>query len=641
MSLKRTADQLYPRKRAPIACNFCRRRKRKCDGQKPTCGLCSEAGAHCEYQETSHSRPGDGDAPAEEILQRLNQLENLIQSQADAISKLTQGLKLHPPDNQDHSEEPPAVDSPSPSPPPASVAAPSPASQQPDPLPPPVPPPLHDLILPAYTVKTPGDDEDDPLTIPLGHQTTTGTLFSLKQIRSLIGDYPQDFFLQLESERRYDPIDELFHSTAAYPFSALDLRREVTDPLVAAFFTHIHPSFPLLDHQAFLDLYELFPRGMDAACIEDSLCLVVIALGVLSASLDEIGGSNSGASHSGMDYFSAAYHILTTEWMSSFRIKETLPTALLYAAIYLCYLGRPLQTARFVHMASTSVQFIFAQLNDKMVTQAEHNSISRLAWGCFVLECDGLAEFHLPRSGIEVLVDGMLFPRFADPSDRDGLMFLAVCSVRRLLNRVHNTIYSTGLRGAYASSPARNSNDSWKLTPSGSVMGMEGVCRELLRQIDTWYDSLPEAIKPNLEEPIPRDMHDGWLRLRFWSARHIICRPCLIHVASTMTPEEIPEYIMTYSQICVESCRIYINTSVFLLTKRTQYTWMTMQAILSCVFVLAVAHSSPLLKSSVPDFHDLVSTAIQSTELWAPGDPTSEVILGIMKTIRQKQRLWF
>jgi hypothetical protein len=157
-------------------------------------------------------------------------------------------------------------------------------------------------------------------------------------------------------------------------------------------------------------------------------------------------------------------------------------------------------------------------------------------------------------------------------------MFLAVCSVRRLLNRVHNTIYSTGLRGAYASSPARNSNDSWKLTPSGSVMGMEGVCRELLRQVDTWYDSLPEAIKPNLEEPMPRDMHDGWLRLRFWSARHIICRPCLIHVASTMTPEEIPEYIMTYSQICVKSCRIYINTSVFLLTKRTQYTWMTMQA---------------------------------------------------------------
>ncbi|KAL2838638.1 hypothetical protein BJY01DRAFT_250877 [Aspergillus pseudoustus] len=638
MSLKRTADQLYPRKRAPIACNFCRRRKRKCDGQKPTCGLCSEAGAQCEYQETSHSRPVDVDAPAEEILQRLNQLENLIQCQADAISKLTRGIKSHSPEererrDEDQIEESPAVDGNlaglSPFLPAANGPATSPAPQQPEHL----PPPPHDLILPPYTVKTPADDDDDPLTIPLGHQTTTGTLFSLKQIRSLIGDYPQDFFLQLESERRYDPIDELFHSTAAYPLSALDLRREVTDPLVAAFFTHIHPNFPLLDQQIFLPLYELFPRHIDSSCVEDALCLVVIALGKLSASLDEVGHTNSGRGHNGMDYFSAAYHILTTEWMSSFRVKETLPTALLYAAIYLCYLGRPLQTSRFVHMASTSVQFIFAQLNDKMVTQAEHNSISRLAWGCFVLECDGLAEFHLPRSGIEVLVDGMLFPRFADPSDRDGLMFLAVCSVRRLLNRVHNTIYSTGIRGAYATSPARNSNDSWKLTPSGSAMGMEGVCRELLRQVDTWYDSLPEAIKPNLEEPIPRDMHDGWLRLRYWSARHIICRPCLIHVASTMTPEDIPEYVMAYSQICVESCRVYINTSVFLLTKRTQ--------ILSCVFVLAVAHSSPLLKSSVPEFHDLVSTAIQSTELWAACDSTSEVILGIMKTIRQKQRLWF
>lgn len=172
----------------------------------------------------------------------------------------------------------------------------------------------------------------------------------------------------------------------------------------------------------------------------------------------------------------------------------------------------------------------------------------------------------------------MLFPRFADPSDRDGLMFLAVCSVRRLLNRVHNTIYSTAIRGASTTSPAHNGSNSWKPTPSGSAMEMEGVCRELLRQVDTWYDSLPEVIKPNLEEPIPRDMHDGWLRLRYWSARHIICRPCLIHVASTIAAEDIPEYIMAYSQLCVESCRIYINTSVFLLTKRTQYTWVTMQA---------------------------------------------------------------
>ncbi|KAF9892416.1 hypothetical protein FE257_001524 [Aspergillus nanangensis] len=63
--------------------------------------------------------------------------------------------------------------------------------------------------------------------------------------------------------------------------------------------------------------------------------------------------------------------------------------------------------------------------------------------------------------------------------------------------------------------------------------------------------------------------------------------------------------------------------------------------ILSCVFVLAIAHSKSLLKPSVPDFCQLVSQAIESTELWAVSDSTWEVILGILKTIQQKQRLWF
>lgn len=53
-----------------------------------------------------------------------------------------------------------------------------------------------------------------------------------------------------------------------------------------------------------------------------------------------------------------------------------------------------------------------------------------------------MAELHLPSSGIEKMVDSMPFPHVPPESGRDGLMFLALCSVRRLFNRIHSMMYA-------------------------------------------------------------------------------------------------------------------------------------------------------------------------------------------------------
>jgi hypothetical protein len=73
---KATTDKLAARKRAPIACQFCRLRKTRCDGIKPVCGFCKHHEAQCVWGVATDEIAS---TPAEkEILQRLDELKDLL-----------------------------------------------------------------------------------------------------------------------------------------------------------------------------------------------------------------------------------------------------------------------------------------------------------------------------------------------------------------------------------------------------------------------------------------------------------------------------------------------------------------------------------------------------------------------------------
>lgn len=46
----------YPRKRALVACEICRRRKIKCDNAKPSCKSCQNSGLQCTYADSKYDR---------------------------------------------------------------------------------------------------------------------------------------------------------------------------------------------------------------------------------------------------------------------------------------------------------------------------------------------------------------------------------------------------------------------------------------------------------------------------------------------------------------------------------------------------------------------------------------------------------
>lgn len=88
--------------------------------------------------------------------------------------------------------------------------------------------------------------------IPDNHLTTTGSLFSLACIQRLIGEYPENFFYQIEATRSAQLQDKL--NALDLNINSLDLNQKTLDILLESFFANIHIHFPIVDP----DLFRLF-----------------------------------------------------------------------------------------------------------------------------------------------------------------------------------------------------------------------------------------------------------------------------------------------------------------------------------------------------------------------------------------------
>lgn len=76
-----SGDNSVPRPKR-IACILCRKRKLKCDGDKPACGTCSRLGHDCAYDE-QRKKSGPKRGYVKLLEQRLKQVENLLGSKGN------------------------------------------------------------------------------------------------------------------------------------------------------------------------------------------------------------------------------------------------------------------------------------------------------------------------------------------------------------------------------------------------------------------------------------------------------------------------------------------------------------------------------------------------------------------------------
>lgn len=172
---------------------------------------------------------------------------------------------------------------------------------------------------------------------------------------------------------------------------------------------------------------------------------------------------------------------------------------------------------------------------------------------------DLIAEHHLPRSGIEQIVDETPLPLCESPPNTILLYWLAELTIRRLLNRVHYVMYDEKRKLLSSNHPAIGQgpiNTDALFEPANAVMK---VSAELNRQLDAWYNLLPATIRPDIGRPSEDNLGSTILLLRYYSAREIIYRPCVLYV-SGLAQCELPDLLADYCGRCISSCRFYLTT---------------------------------------------------------------------------------
>ncbi|OAL24960.1 hypothetical protein AYO20_10563 [Fonsecaea nubica] len=517
-------------------------------------GLVQDRGLECVYQDAASPRI-DRHEPTDAHLGRLNAIEDVLRQHSMIINS----LRPNPPQTFDTSSSTPTYAY-------EDISCVNTTQTQ------------QDDVGPDRSTSIVNDAPDDfarqsdeqvpPLTIPLGHQTSTSSLLTLSSMRSLVGDFPEEFLFLVEENRPQPPwLKRVELASDEVGQDILQLENSFANTCFERFWTLVHPYRPLFDLE---DLQSQYERTLSEGIQEDPRSALVLSLLALGATaLDPIEAATT--KHSGDAMVRRALRILVPTWATTFSGDLVLSQALILCALYFCYVVDPLMAWRLTHMASTSVQ----QMRREHLSKNTNEGVIRVSWACFLIECDILAEFHQPRSGIEPLVDRMPFPAYSNVTAPESLYSLADISARSLLNRIHHTMYFTDSLSLYAGR-SQNSGGILSSDPDASLLR---VCEELDRQLETWYESLPEAVKPDLWGR-PRGSDQACvLRLRYWSAKHNIYRPFVVYAASRATEHEgsIPVAALERCRLCLSASRIFLLTAGHVLSSRSPYTFSTAQ----------------------------------------------------------------
>lgn len=240
----------------------------------------------------------------------------------------------------------------------------------------------------------------------------------------------------------------------------------------------------------------------------------------------------------------------------------------------LCLYNHPVQNLKVRAVCNLPFLQQTTDISDSLKTQdgtdrATRESIIRLFWSSFLIECDRLAELELPQSNLQALIDETPLPTCVNLPPEISTRYLAELSIRRLLNRIHNTLY-----------PRRSSTSAFSPTSLGApsdfssrdINSVHNICNELHRQLDTWLSSIPEPFRPSLNLDPTENDRDRVLRIRYYAAKHIIYRPFVLYVVAVQGYEP-SDLLLEKCNACLESCRLYLHNTGYILKAPSQYTW--------------------------------------------------------------------
>ena len=158
--------------------------------------------------------------------------------------------------------------------------------------------------------------------------------------------------------------------------------------------------------------------------------------------------------------------------------------------------------------------------------------------------------------------------------------------------------------------------------------GLVALSGELNRQLEEWYFSMPESLRPPVGiGPVASDRGRA-LRIRYYEARHLIHRPFVMHIvqycppaAAVEEPARAPDpVVLNRCRVCVESCVAYIYNAAEMLDRPSSDLWSIAHGCMACLIVLGTAGSHPPLRHLVPPLGPLHHLVMTQLRRWAtPG----------------------
>lgn len=153
--------------------------------------------------------------------------------------------------------------------------------------------------------------------------------------------------------------------------------------------------------------------------------------------------------------------------------------------------------------------------------------------------------------------------------------WLAELSSRLFLNRVHHAMYAEDMEHLLkADCGPTNTSGGEESTVIRLMSSSLKVSMELHEQLKTWYDLIPQIIKPDLNTS-SASIRDAIILLRFHSARDIIFRPFLLFACKVPASISLPPQLLDICLVVIDSCRQYIQVAQTLCVNRDCHSFVS------------------------------------------------------------------
>ncbi|KAI6638897.1 hypothetical protein MCOR08_002355 [Pyricularia oryzae] len=259
---------------------------------------------------------------------------------------------------------------------------------------------------------------------------------------------------------------------------------------------------------------------------------------------------------------------------------------LFLVGLYFAFLRRPLQAWEYINAASARCLLLLSYQAENDEDDEDQERIRRIFWSCYILESDYLAELSgLPQSGIARIESSIPLPGKTPYKSHRTPVAAEQSSLYFLacisMRRLLNRVHQLlYARGTGASLDTNR---------------FPYVVAELDHQLEDWRDVLPAAFAFTLDARPCSTEHGGFLRQRYLTCRSVIYRPYLMWTLSGAQIDD-PSLDAGATARCLDACLLHmLNLRGFGHTVLVD-TWICALSMAGAMCLLLAACRTPALR---------------------------------------------